>query len=127
MTGADIAAEVAAALAEAGAEVGNGAPLTGTITHSTGADETTYPPTPGSVTTGACTVVLDRYSARDRDGTQITARDVRAMIAPDAEVAPQIGDTLTVGGKRFSIVNVDALQPGGVVLMWECQVRSADS
>ncbi|MGI3168400.1 hypothetical protein ACRARG_04560 [Pseudooceanicola sp. C21-150M6] len=126
MSGADIAAEVAAAIAEAGAEVGNGAPRTGTITRTTGADETTYPPTPGSTTDYACTLILSEYSARDRDGAQITARDVKAMIAPDAETDPRNGDTLTVAGKVFSIVNVDAMQPGGVVLYWECQCRKGE-
>ncbi|MCT4369107.1 hypothetical protein CLG85_001615 [Yangia mangrovi] len=126
MSGADIAAEVAAAIAEAGAETGGGVPLVGTITRVTGADETTYPPTPGGATDYACTVVLDQYSARDREGTQIAAQDVKAMIAPDAETDPRNGDALTVAGKTFSIVNVDAIQPGGVVLYWECQARKGE-
>lgn len=117
MSGADIAAEVAAAIAEAGAEVGNGSPLTGVIIR------------PGNVAAAefACTLVLGQYSARDRDGTNITARDVKATISPDAETDPRNGDLLRVQGRTYSIVHVDAVQPGGVVLMWKCQVRSGDS
>ncbi|WP_300440368.1 hypothetical protein [uncultured Mameliella sp.] len=126
MSGAEIAAEVAAAIAEAGAETGSGSALAGTIIRTSGADESTYPPTPGSDTSYACTVVLTNYSARDRDGTQITARDVKALIAPDAETDPRNGDRLTVAGQTLHVVNVEAVKPGGVVLMWECQCRSAD-
>ncbi|BBU58513.1 hypothetical protein [Mameliella alba] len=126
MSGTEIAAEVAEAIAEAGAETGGGSPLSGTITRTSGADETTYPPTPGAETDYACTVVLTNYSARDRDGTQITARDIKALIAPDAETDPRNGDRLTVAGQTLHLVNVDAVNPGGVVLMWKCQARAAD-
>lgn len=124
MSGAEIAAEVAAGIAEAGTETGAG-PRAGTIIRTSGADETTYPPTAGTDAEYACTLVLTNYSARDRDGTQVTARDVKALIAPDAETDPRNGDRLEVSGRTFHLVNVDAVQPGGVVLMWRCQARSA--
>lgn len=126
MSGADIAAEVAAGIKDAAKETGNGIALAGTILRTTGADETTYPPTKGTETEYACNVVLATYSARDRDGTQITARDVRALISPDAEADPRNGDRLRVGGETFDVVNVDAVKPGGVVLMWKAQLRSAN-
>lgn len=125
MSGAAIAAKVSAGLKTAGDKAGSG-PLAGAILRTSGADETTYPPTPGTVTEHACTVILTNYSARDRDGTQITARDVKALIAPDAASDPRNGDRLRVSGETFSIVNVEAVKPGGVVLMWKCQVRSAN-
>lgn len=124
MSGAEIAAEVAAAIAEAGAETGAGVALAGIIQRVSGADESTYPPTPGATQDFACTLILSEYSARDRDGTNILASDLKAMISPDAETDPRIGDKLSVSGSVYSIVNVDPLQPGGVVLMWEAQVRS---
>lgn len=128
MAGSDIQAKVNAGLARAGIRTGNsGAKLSGTINRTSGADESTYPPTPGSTTTYACTVVLTEYSARDRDGTQITSRDVKALIAPDAETDPRNGDTLTVSGRTYTIVHVDTVQPGAVALLYECQVRSADT
>lgn len=121
------AARVSAGLARAGAAVGSGSALTGAILRTSGADESTYPPTLGSETSYACTVVLSNYAARDRDGTNITARDVRALIAADAETDPRNGDRLQVAGETYSIQNVDAVRPGGTVLMWECQARSEDT
>ena len=126
MSGADIAADVAAAIREATAEVGAGVALTGVLVRSSGADESTYPPTAGTDTEYPCALMWGRYDARDRDGTNITARDVRAMIAADVAVAPQTGDRLKVGGKVFHVVNVGALQPGGTVIMWDVQARAAD-
>lgn len=126
MSGATIAAEVAAGIAEAGAETGSGSALTGSILRVSGAVESTYPPTLGTETAYACTLMLSNYRASDRDGTNITARDVKALIAPDAATDPRNGDRLTVGNETYSIVNVEAVKPGGVVLMWKCQVRSED-
>ena len=127
MSGADIAAEVAAAIGEAGAETGNGSPLTGQIVRTIGADESTYPPTPGSATPYACTLLLSAYSVRERAMAHIGESDVKAMISPDVETDPRIGDDLTVGGKIYSIINVETVQPGGDVLLWKCQVRSGDT
>lgn len=126
MSGADIAAEIAAAIAEAGSEVGSGSPLTGHIIRRSGADESTYPPTPGSLTSYSCTLLLSEYSLRDRQGANITARDLRALISPDAASDPRIGDRLQFQGKEYSIINVDAVNPGGTILMWECQVRRGE-
>lgn len=123
MSGEDIAAEIAAGIAEAGAETGNGAPLVGAIVRPGEDDKTTFPPTPGVPVEYACTLILTAYTAQDRAGTNITERDMRAIISPDAETEPRNGDVLRVAGEAFSIVNVDAVKPGGVVLMWKCQVR----
>lgn len=120
------AARVSAGLARAGAATGAGTALTGSILRKSGADETTNPPTPGVETAYACTLLLTEYSARDRDGTNITARDVKALIAPDAATDPRNGDRLSVGGKTYSLVAVTAIQPGGTVLVWEAQCRSAN-
>lgn len=125
MSGSEIAAEVAEAIARAGAEVGNGTALTGTIIRTSGADESTYPPTLGSDNEYACTLIMMDYEDRDRDGTQITASDAKAMIAADAETDPRNGDKLRVLGKTFSVVNVVPEQPGGVVLYWMAQIRRA--
>lgn len=126
MSGAEIASEVATAIAEAGADVGDGAPLTGSILRTTGADETTYPPTPGSTTSFDCTLILSQYSARDRDGTNITDRDLKAMISPDAETDPRNGDSLQVQGRTYSIENVTPYKPGGTVLYYIAQVRAGE-
>jgi hypothetical protein len=126
MSGSEIAAEVSLAIAEAGAEIGDGTPLSGTILRTTGADESTYPPTPGTTQEYTCKMILTDYSARDRDGTNITDRDVKAMIAADAETAPQNGDRLRVSGRTYSFVNVMPYQPGGTVLFYNAQVRAGE-
>lgn len=125
MNGASIASEASVAIAEAGAEVGNGAPLTGVILREVGADESTYPPTEGSTTEYACTLILSEYAERDRDGTQITAKDVRAMIAANAETPPQNGDRLRIDGETFAIVQVQPYKPAGVSLYYKAQIRRA--
>lgn len=127
MSGAEIAAEVADAIAEAGADTGDGTPLVAQILRRTGPDESGYPVlNKGSVTSYACTVVLVGYASRDRQGTQIEAQDVKMLISPDAEIAPQNDDKVRVQGEEFHIVNVEATKPGGTVLMWKCQARRSD-
>jgi len=126
MSGAEIADEVAAAIAEAGAETGAGVPLAGVIVRVSGADEGVYPPTPGVETEYDCTLILSKYSARDRDGTNITDRDLRAMIGPDAETEPENGDKLRVGGLTYSVINITPYKPGGVVLYYIAQVKAGE-
>lgn len=134
MSGAEIAAEVAAALAEAGAELSNdGQPLKATVQRTSGADESTYPPTLGSVTDYTTTAIVSQYSARDRDGTEITTRDVKVMLAvpltdgAGSTTEPQNGDTLELSdGRTLHLVNVMPLRPAGVSLMWTCQARAAE-
>ena len=118
MSGADIAREVSAAIAEAGAATGDGTPLQGTILRPGEADTTTYPPTPGVEQEYACHVLLTQYSVLDRQGTNIGETDLKAMIAPDAETDPRNGDKLRVAGTEYSLRNVSPYKPGGTVLYW---------
>ncbi len=120
--GTDIAAEVSAAIAEAGAATGDGE-LTGTISRPGVADESSYPVTPAAPTTFACTLILLEYSDRDRDGTNIRIGDLQALIAADAESDPRNGDSLIVSGKTYRMLAVNAVKPGGGVLMWDVQCR----
>jgi len=120
--GSDIAAEVSTAIAEAGAATGDGS-LTGTISRPGAANEAVYPVTPVSATDFNCTLVLTDYNARDRDGTNIRVGDIKALIAPDAPTDPRNGDSLTVAGKTYKMIEVKAVKPGGVVLVWEVQCR----
>ncbi|MEM1371473.1 MAG: hypothetical protein AAGG72_04490 [Pseudomonadota bacterium] len=127
MSGAALAADVSALIAAESADLNDGTPLTGQILRQPTATVTTYPPpAPGDPDSYNCTVIITQYSARDRDGTQITARDVKALIAADAETDPRNGDRLVVGGKTYSIVNVDTIQPGGVPLLYKCQARRGE-
>lgn len=128
-----IALEVAAALDEATSEVGNGTPLQGTLTRTTGADETTYPPTPGQTLAYIGTVMLSQFSTRDRDGTNIKASDLKALItplgftrtdAPAGSIDPENGDKLQIDGATYSLVQVWPYKPGGDVLYFIGQARA---
>lgn len=131
MSGQGIAAEIAAAVAEATAEVGIGSPLIGTITRKGPADRSTYPPTPGAPKDYTFAAMMDSFSVADHMATEISARDVKVLVtrpvrASDGEeIEPGNGDTLTVAGQTYSIVNVEATAQGGYAMMWECQCRSA--
>ncbi|KGM50658.1 hypothetical protein [Pseudooceanicola atlanticus] len=135
MSGADIAAEVLAAVAEATAEVGNGNPLIATITRPGEDDVSNYPViVPGQPTDYSAVAMINQYSAMDRQGTDITERDVKLMLTvPLADSAgnvtePQNGDTVVLSdGRTLHVKAVDPLQPGGTVLYWKCQAASGDS
>ena len=120
MSGAEIAGEIAAALAEAGAEVGNG-PLVATLTKT---PRKTNPgdPDPGPPVDYLLTVVVTEYDLRHVDGTQIQAQD-RLVLMDAAGVAPLPGDTLTVGATVYNVFRAMPLDPGGVALMYEVQCR----
>lgn len=135
MSGADIAAEIAAAIAEATAEIGNGTPLVATITRPGEDDVSDFPNiVKGTPTDFRCVAMVDRYSAFDRQGTNITERDVKLILTvPLADSAgnvtePQNGDTVALSdGRILHVKAVDPLQPGGVVLQWECQANSGST
>lgn len=110
----------------------DGNPLTGTITRTTGADETTYPPTPGTSKNYSFSGLMFRYTVDDMRGTDITARDVRVMVSypvkavDGEEIVPLNGDTLSIAGVKYQIADVMAEGPGGVPLFWYCQCRAGD-
>lgn len=71
--------------------------------------------------------ILD-YNSRQIDGTNILVTDRRAMIAAGpltalgiASIAPP--DSIVVGGIAVPVVRVIPLNPAGVVVMFDCQLR----
>lgn len=77
----------------------------------------------GTTTTHAGTAVLLEYTQRDIDGSHIRMGDQRAYIAPDIEITPQTGDTLTIGEEVWSVIASRPLAPAGVVVLHDAQVR----
>lgn len=72
----------------------------------------------------ACTVVVDNYSERDRDGTNILANDVKLLVSTEGlTVTPANGDKIRVSGQTYSVVTVSETAPGGVAVMWTIQAR----
>jgi len=120
MSGAQIAAEVAAALREAGAATGNG-PLVAVLQPAmTGGNPWDAPgttPDPVNVV-----VIVDRYASREIDGARILSGDKRVLMEAGVAV-PKPGDGLTVSGVAHRIESVDPLSPAGVAVMYECQAR----
>ena len=126
MSGAAIAQRISAGIARAGQRTGSGA-LTAEILREEGADESVYPPVPGSEAGPfSCNIMFGTYTTRDYGGTEITAKDVKIFVAADAESDPRNGDRIRVDGEVFHIQNVTTVKPGNVVLLWICQARKAD-
>ena len=120
--GTDIAAEVRAALGEAATATGDG-PLIGTIERrGDRVGGTDFEPIYGPDVPHRCNVVLDTFTAREREGTSIASTDVK-LLASALDIAPTAADTIEVDGKTYEIVDAMPLNPGGVALMWTLQAR----
>ena len=59
-----------------------------------------------------------------REGTNIRVGD-QQLLLPGNLAAPNIDDTVTIGGTLYVIVEVSPLNPGGTNLIWDCIVRGA--
>lgn len=91
---------------------------------------TTGPAHDPTITTADYTTlaaVLD-YNSRQIDGTNILITDRRALIAAGplaalgiTSIAPP--DSIVVGGIAVPVVRVMPLNPAGVVVMYDCQLR----
>jgi len=98
----------------------------GTFVRPGEADEGVYPPIPGEPTYHAAKVAVVDYTSEDRDGTNIQANDLRALVSVEGlSITPDNGDSLTVAGKTFSVVRVVPLAPDGVARFYDVQVRGA--
>lgn len=97
-----------------------------------GADHSSYPPTPGTPVEYTFSGLIFGYSLDDMRGTDITARDARVMVsrpvvdADGAETEPSNGDRMRIGGNDYSVVSVRAVSPGGYSILWSCQCRAGD-
>lgn len=113
--------EAAAVASELLAEYGGPAVLTRT----TAGD---YDPETGStigetVSTWNGTGARFDYSQNSIDGSLIRQGDQRVYLSVSGVVNPQTGDTLTMGGKVFTVIESRPLQPALVAVLYEVQVR----
>lgn len=88
---------------------------------------TAWEPTQSTADYATKAAILD-YSAKQIDGENILVNDRRALVAAGplttlgiTSIAPP--DSLVVGGVAVPIVRVMPLNPAGVVVMYECQLR----
>ena len=130
MSGAEIAAEVAAALAEAGEATGNG-PLICTIGRNTG----TGTPWDNNVNTVPdllypVTGIENMQDVRDMSGMLVGIQK-RTLTINATGVSPLKSDTIAVGvapddvveGTKFEeIISVMYLSPGGTVLLYRLEL-----
>lgn len=72
-----------------------------------------------------CRVVALEYRAREVDGTTILSTDKRFYVAvEDLQITPKTSWVLVVDGVKYRIMDVNTLQPGDVVIMWDLQCRT---
>lgn len=96
-----------------------------TLARTTGADESTYPPTPGTETTWTVTLTQTGAETETRNGTLVETGDLVAAMAPHDQVSPQIGDRLTADGQTFMVLRVEPIRsdPAAEVLHWRIEGR----
>lgn len=89
----------------------------GTYDPATGADS-------GETTTDyVCVGVLTNVSDYLTDGTLIQVGDKVALIGATVAVRPKADDALVIGGDTWKVVNVKAVEPSGVPVLYKVQVR----
>lgn len=122
MSGASIAAEVAAALQEVATEVGDGEFLV-TLTQDSGEPANPWDTDTSTETETELFALVQSYSANLIDGTLIRAGDKKVML-PATDPKPTTADTLTILGKEYAIISVGTLMPSGVALFHTVQARA---
>lgn len=120
MSGAQIQAEVTAALASLASEVGDGS-FAVSIVRPSGAPSQPWE-APTSSTTIPVVANVQMYAQSQIDGTLIQQGDRRVMIAADGPI-PTTADKLRIGGKDYSVVNVMPYDPQGIPLYHIVQAR----
>lgn len=81
-------------------------------------------PAPGAPTDYPAIIVVLGYSVREIDGSRILATDKKVLLAKKGlSVEPATADKLVIGGVAHSIVSIEPLSPGGVIVLWTLQCR----
>jgi len=62
------------------------------------------------------------YNKNEIDGTLVQRGDVRFLMEASA-TEPVLGDTVPVNGITYRVMNVKPTSPGGVVVIYELQLR----
>lgn len=121
MSGAGIAAEVAAAIRSAAAEVGGGTALIATLTRK--ANATTPWGVGGAAQIAEIAVLVSTYNLSLINGENIRADD-RKVMAEATGVIPTTADRLEIDGVTYSIISVQPAAPGGTDLYYTLQCRA---
>ena len=120
MSGAEIIAEVQAALSEAGTDTGNGA-LVAILTPASTGGNPWDSPSPASDPVDLV-VIVDAFRQNEIDGARIQSGD-KKLLAEAGVVVPKTGDAISVSGVAHRVENVWPLSPAGVAVMYTIQAR----
>lgn len=71
----------------------------------------------------ACQVADIGYSITNREGTHIQAGDKVGLMSPAVDVVPAMSDILRIDGDDYRFVDLQPLNPGGLVVLYEYQAR----
>lgn len=116
---AEIAAEALESIAEAGQPVTLHIPGTAGGSYVPGVGVVEDTPSRDVTGIGA----LFGYKQTHIDGTNILHGDQRLLLAPQIEVEPVTGNTITVGGVRYNVVHCERVAPTGIPVLYKVQLR----
>lgn len=124
MTGAAIAAEIAAAYAEAGQEAGDGTgAVEVTIIRAGAPGWPAHAPTPSSPTPHSFTAKPVSIEQAQRAGmTLATGERVYSLVNHGVTIEPTVADELQIDGQTFAVQEVRAKDAAGHVLTWWVRV-----
>lgn len=76
-----------------------------------------------TVTNYACYAARFEYAQRDIDGTLVRSGDQRIYLDVQDTVMPRTGDTVTLGGRTYTVVTARAIDPALTAVLYEVQAR----
>ena len=84
-----------------------------------------YDPTAGTSVSRAAEFAVTKYALAEIDGSRVLAQDQKVRLAPnDLTDDPSTDEELfEADGTTWSIINVDAIRPADVTVLWVLQVR----
>lgn len=91
-------------------------------------EQAAYDPANGTVTSTPVTVVTDGVvlplsrGLRYMSGSDITVDD-QQLLLPGGVAQPPVGAVATIGGKKFSVIEVAPLAPAGEAEIYDCIIR----
>lgn len=98
-----------------------------TLVKTTASTTKPYDPSSGieTKTSTAITVAVLDYFNSEIDGTLIRRDDKKIyMSALGLTVVPEVKDNIVVGGVVHSVVNINHINPGGVIVAYVLQARA---
>lgn len=89
-------------------------------------DKSSYPPVPGPVTDTTVVAAVTPFSSRDRDGINITDRDVTLYIDSPSGYEPEISDKVEINGQWFVVQSVTRHTDKGGLVAFEVVARAGE-